>query len=514
MNTTPLVLLILDGWGHRLDPSHNPTQTVPTPTLDYLVEHYPHCLLSAAGPAVGLPKGQMGNSEVGHLHIGSGRKCPQDLVRINLEIDNHSFEKNPVFLDAIATAKEHNSAVHVIGLLSPGGVHSHQSHLFALIQMLSDAGITKNYCHALLDGRDTPPQSAMSSITQLEALYDTLQGGQIASISGRYYGMDRDKRWERTQKMFDLLTLGVSDYTANSAQEALEHAYARMENDEFVSPTHILKNSKTIVVNDNDVIVFMNFRADRARQLTDCFVDKNFPYFKREKLPRISRFITLTQYREYDCDEVKVAYAPLSMKNTLGECIANAGLSQLRLAETEKYAHVTYFLNGGKEDAFPNEHRTMIPSPKVATYDLQPEMSAYALTDMLVGAIESKQYDFIVCNYANPDMVGHTGHEQAAQIAVSVIDTCLKKIVDAIHAVHGQLCITADHGNIEMMYDEAHGQPHTAHTLNDVPFIYVGEKKLVALDHGALDDVAPTILYLLGIETPPEMTGKILLSER
>lgn len=502
----PLVLIILDGWGYREDTSHNPTRNVKTPTIDALWNNHPHLLLEASGKAVGLPDGQMGNSEVGHLHLGAGRKVPQDLVRINNEIESGAFEKNPVFLNAIKQAKDTDKAIHIIGLLSPGGVHSHENQLAALIQMIGEQGVLKNYYHALLDGRDTPPQSALKSIQKIDQLYQKLPDGQIASITGRYYGMDRDKRWDRTQKAYDLLTLGKADYTASDAQTALKDAYARGETDEFVKPT-IINNA--ITVRDGDILIFMNFRADRARQLTHAFIDPHFNGFIRQKTPLLSQLITLTEY--FENDHIHVAYPPLQIHNTLGEYVSQHGLSQLRIAETEKYAHVTYFLNGGVETPFSHEDRALIPSPQIATYDLQPEMSAIPLTDRLVEAIESQKYDLIICNYANPDMVGHTGIESAAQAAVSVIDQCLARIITALQKVNGQACITADHGNIELMYDEKHAQPHTAHTTNLVPFIYIGKPAHVTQSLGALDDVAPTVLYLLGMKPPKEMTGHVLL---
>ena len=506
----PLLLIILDGWGYRREKSHNPTQTVDTPTFDALYNDHPHMLLEASGLAVGLPDGQMGNSEVGHLHLGAGRKLPQDLVRINQDIASGDFAKNPAFLNAISLAKKNNSAIHILGLLSPGGVHSHEDQIAALIETIGQHGIQKNYFHALLDGRDTPPKSALPSIQRIDDLYKTLPGGQIVSIIGRYYGMDRDKRWDRTQKAFDLLTVGKSDFRATSAGEALQMAYMRNETDEFVIPTAITHNDQAITINDNDIVIFMNFRADRARQLTQAFTDKNFTEFKREKTPKLADYITLTQY--FDNPSIHTAYPPLSIKNTLGEYLSSLGQKQLRIAETEKYAHVTYFFNGGIEKPYPGEDRQLIASPKVATYDLQPEMSAYELTDKLISAIDSQQYDLIICNYANPDMIGHTGKEAAAEQAVHVVDNCLGKVLSALEKVGGQACITADHGNIENMYNPEHNQPHTAHTTNKVPFIYVGQPAHTTKKIGALDDVAPTLLYLLGLTPPKEMTGNILLA--
>lgn len=508
-SSKPLVLIILDGWGYREDTSHNPTRTVKTPTMDVLWNNYPHLLLHASGKAVGLPEGQMGNSEVGHLHLGAGRKVPQDLVRINDDIESGDFKKNPVFNDAIKQAKKTDKAIHIIGLLSPGGVHSHQNQIAALIQMIGEHGITKSYYHALLDGRDTPPQSASPSLQFIEQLYQHMPGGQIASVMGRYYGMDRDKRWDRIQKAYDLLTLGKADFSVSNVQAALNSAYERGETDEFVKPTVIKHNNQSITINDGDIVIFMNFRADRARQLTKAFCDTSFDGFVRTKIPHLAKLVTLTEYFEHD--HIQAAYPPLQLRNTLGEYVSQQGLSQLRIAETEKYAHVTYFINGGIEEAFAKEDRQLIPSPQIATYDLQPAMSADLLTDQLVTAIESQHHDLIICNYANPDMVGHTGVESAAQEAVSVVDHCLSRILNALKKVDGQACITADHGNIELMYDEKNAQPHTAHTTNLVPFIYVGKPAHITQAVGALDDVAPTVLYLLGLKPPKEMTGHVLL---
>lgn len=503
-----VALIILDGWGYRKELAHNPTRSVSTPTLDDLFAHYPNTLINASGKAVGLPDGQMGNSEVGHLHIGAGRKVPQDLTRINQEIQTGAFFQNLMITKPLKKAAKNNHAVHVIGLVSDGGVHSHVNHICAMIDMIHQAGIAKNYCHVICDGRDTPPQSALSFIQQIDACY-AKNAGRIASVMGRYYAMDRDKRWDRTQKAYDLLTTGQCDFTANSADNAIKNAYARGETDEFMLPTLILKNNKRVTIQDHDVIILMNFRADRARQLTSAFVDPNFTGFYREKIIHLSNCVTLTDYLDHA--KINVAYPPLTLKNTLGEFIASQGLTQLRLAETEKYAHVTYFLNGGIEAPNKNEERLLIPSPKIATYDLQPEMSAYALTDALVAAIERKKYDLIVCNYANPDMIGHTGCEKAAEKAVSVMDDCLNRVITALKKINGEALITADHGNIEIMYDEKTGQPHTAHTTNLVPLIYVGDTTKIMKKNGALDDVAPTLLSIMGLEKPSEMTGKVLL---
>ncbi len=506
----PLVLIVLDGWGESAETIHNPIRQAPTPTFDTLFKAHPHIFIQASGEAVGLPAGQMGNSEVGHLHIGAGRKVSQDLTRIRQAVDNGEFAKNPVFLAAIRQAKETNKAVHVLGLLSPGGVHSHERQIKTLIKLIGEQGIKKNYLHAILDGRDVAPRSAEDSLTAVEKLYQTLPDGKIASIVGRYYAMDRDNRWQRTEQAYDMLTNGEAKFTFESAVEALNAAYARGENDEFVKPTLIHSSTDDAVkINDGDVVIFMNFRADRARQLSHALTDTDFNNFQRKTFPKLASFVSLTEYSKRI--KAKVAFAQLPPENTLGEYLAAKGLCQLRIAETEKYAHVTYFLNGGREQAFANEDRILIPSPKVATYDLQPQMSAIELTEQLCEVIESGRYDVIVCNYANPDMVGHTGIEAAANQAVVVVDDCLKKVLLSLQKVDGEALITADHGNIETMFNPKTQQPHTAHTNNLVPLIYVGREAKFTTQDAALYDIAPTILYLLGLAVPKEMTGKNLL---
>ena len=511
MTLKPMVLIILDGFGHSESKQHNPIKAVDTPTLDYLFSDCPNLFIDASGEAVGLPQNQMGNSEVGHLHLGAGRKVPQDFTRIQNDVRKHAFSDNSCFAEIIQLAKKNNNAVHILGLLSNGGVHSHEDQINALIKMLGENHITQNYLHAILDGRDTAPKSAESSLKRIEALYQQLPGGQIASIIGRYYAMDRDQRWERTQKAYDLLTLGnISSCSKISATKSLEAAYALGETDEFIPPISILnvKNKKPIVINQNDIIIFMNFRADRARQLTRALTEPHFDFFTRQVVLKIDEFVTLTEYLENPL--IHVAYPALKIQNTLGEYLSKNNLSQLRLAETEKYAHVTYFFNGGIEAPFPNETRKLIPSPKIATYDLKPEMSAYLLTDQLIDAIQNKKYDVIICNYANPDMIGHTGNEIAAKKAISVIDECLARILKALKDTGGEALITADHGNIEKMFDEKTNQPHTAHTTNCVPLIYVGRKVEVIKKSGSLDDVAPTLLYLMGLNIPKDMTGNVL----
>jgi 2,3-bisphosphoglycerate-independent phosphoglycerate mutase len=507
----PVALIILDGWGYRENSQHNPTKNAQTPTINYLFQHYPWTLLQASGRAVGLPDGQIGNSEVGHLHIGAGREVPQDLTRISDSVANGDFKHNPVLLSAIQYAKINQSRVHILGLLSPGGVHSHESHILGLIELLHQQGISQQYLHAFLDGRDVPPRSAEKSLEAAENLYHQLGGGRVASLIGRYFAMDRDNRWDRIQIAYDLLTSGIAKFNAKTAVEGLRAAYARNENDEFVQATLICPEGSTpVTIQDKDVVIFMNFRADRARQLCFALTDPEFNAFQRKYFPQIGFFVTLTEYSQNL--QSQVAYPPLSLKNTLGEFLAKQGLRQLRIAETEKYAHVTYFLNGGNEVPFPQEERILIPSPKVPTYDLKPAMSAVELTDRLVEVILKGAYDVIICNYANPDMVGHTGVEAAANEAVEVIDQCLQRIYESLKTQGGEMLITADHGNVEEMYDEKHHQPHTAHTTNLVPFLYVGRKaKWRHISNPSLMDVAPTLLYLLGLTPPVEMKGKNLL---
>ncbi len=506
----PIALIILDGWGHRDQVDHNPICSTATPTFDHLLKTCPNILIDASGEAVGLPKGQMGNSEVGHLHIGAGRKIPQDLTRIDEAIQSGEFERNIVLLNAIETAKKTNRAIHILGLLSPGGVHSHENQILALIKLIGKQGLTQNYFHAILDGRDTPPKSAEASIEKITAAYRQLPGGKIASIIGRYYAMDRDHRWQRIKQAYDLITQGLASTHANSAKAALEMAYARGETDEFVKASAIYNDDeKPITINDDDVVIFMNFRADRARQITHALTESDFNGFKRLVFPQLADFVTLTHYANNI--KAQVAFSPMLLQNTLGEYLSAHGLKQLRIAETEKYAHVTYFINGGYEYPYPNEERILIPSPKVATYDLQPQMSAIELTDALIEAIANQSFDVIICNFANPDMVGHTGVEKAAEEAVGIIDQCMKRIIHSLKQVGGEALITADHGNIETMYNNKAGQPHTAHTTNQVPLIYYGRDAHFVKQNGALDDIAPTLLRLMDIEIPKQMTGQPLI---
>lgn len=502
----PLVLIILDGWGYREATEANAIAAAHKPTWSKLWNNYPHTLISGSGRCVGLPDGQMGNSEVGHLNMGAGRIVHQDLTRIDAAIESGEFFQNPIFVSALEQAKKTNKAVHVLSLLSPGGVHSHENHLHAFIKLAKQQNISSLYIHPFLDGRDTPPQSALSSLEALDAHCQKLQCGKIVSIIGRYYAMDRDKRWERIHKAYDLIVSGNAAYHAETAATGLKMAYARGETDEFVQATSI---GSPVTINDGDIVIFMNFRADRAREITQTLIDLDFSGFERKPWPKLGSFVCLS---EYDAKfRAKVAYPPESLENILSEYLSQLNLKQLRIAETEKYAHVTFFFNGGVEHPYPGEDRILIPSPKVATYDLQPEMSAFPLTDKLCHEIEAGKYDVIICNFANPDMVGHTGNFAAAVKAIEAVDKCLEKIFFSLKKVGGELIITADHGNAEQMFDYQTNQPHTAHTSDPVPFIYVGRAATIVKEDGKLSDIAPTMLYLLGLPQPREMTGKPLL---
>ncbi|HLB41438.1 MAG TPA: 2,3-bisphosphoglycerate-independent phosphoglycerate mutase [Gammaproteobacteria bacterium] len=506
----PLVLIILDGWGYREDPTFNAIANAHKPNWDDLWQHYPHTLLAGSGCSVGLPEGQMGNSEVGHLTMGSGRIIYQELTRINQSIENGEFFTNSVLVAALTQAKNTDKAVHIMGLLSPGGVHSHEKHILAIIQLAAELHLPNVYLHAFLDGRDTPPRSAMKSLEYLNNYCHELACGQIVSIIGRYYAMDRDKRWERIQQAYDLLVLGKADYYASSAMEALALAYARCESDEFVKASSIhSQDTLPITVNDGDIVIFANFRSDRAREITQAFTDAKFDRFKREKWPQLNQFICLSEYDKRF--HLLVVFPPLLLQHILAECVSRAGLKQLRIAETEKYAHVTFFFNGGIERPYPGENRILIPSLNIPTYDLQPEMSARDITERLIQEIRTNQYDLIICNFANPDMVGHTGDFKAAIKAIEIIDDCLGKLIKAVQQVGGEILVTADHGNAEQLFDFTTNQPHTAHTNEPVPFLYCGRKANILKKNGNLTDIAPTILYLMGLPQPKEMTGQRLI---
>ncbi len=506
----PVALVVLDGWGYSENTSHNAIHSARTPVWDRLWSERPHTLIRASGAEVGLPGGQMGNSEVGHLNLGAGRVVYQEYTRVSRAIKTGSFFTNATLTDAVDEAIANDKAVHILGLLSPGGVHSHEEHIHAMVELALKRGARHVYLHAFLDGRDTPPKSAAASLRLMEAKFEELGGGRIASIVGRYYAMDRDHRWPRIQAAYDLITGCKADYEAPDALSALELAYERGETDEFVKPTRILPaGARPGCVADGDVVIFMNYRSDRARQITRPFVEADFDCFERQVKPALGRFVSLT---EYSADfDVPVAFPPERMRNVLGEYVATLGMRQLRIAETEKYAHVTFFFNGGREEPFEWEDRVLVPSPNVATYDQQPEMNAPLLTDKLVEAIESDRYDLIVCNYANPDMVGHTGNLEATVKAIECLDSCVGRVVEAMVRAGGELLITADHGNAEQMLGEDTGQPHTAHTTNLVPLIYLGSREGRLAPNGALADIAPTMLELLGLQKPTEMSGHSLI---
>jgi len=505
---SPLALIILDGWGYRENPHFNAIALAKKPTWDYLWKHYPHTLISGSGRCVGLPEGQMGNSEVGHLTMGAGRLVQQDLTRIDDAIQNGQFFSHPLLLETFKRARETNKAVHILGLLSPGGVHSEEKQIHALIKYAAQQRVQQVYIHAFLDGRDTPPRSAEASLRALMEHCQQVQCGKIASLIGRYYAMDRDNRWERVAKAYQLIVQGKADYEAPTPLAGLQAAYDRGENDEFIKSTCIHSPSEpAITMKEGDTVIFMNFRADRARELTRALIETNFQGFAREVWPKL-HLLTLTQYDA--TFKVPVIFTPTQLNNNLGEYISQLGLRQLRIAETEKYAHVTFFFNGGIEQPYPGEERILIPSPKVATYDLKPEMSAHELADRLVAEIKRQAHEVIICNFANPDMVGHTGNLPATIKAIETIDQCLGKIIAALKEVGGEALITADHGNAEMLFDETTQQPHTAHTIELVPLLYVGRLANI-LKNGKLSDIAPTLLYLLDIDQPPEMTGKPLL---
>lgn len=505
----PLLLLILDGFGWNESGLNNAIAMADTPCWDSLQKKYPLTLLDCSGKVVGLPDEQMGNSEVGHLHIGSGRYLPQDLSRVNEAIADGHFFTNPILCGAVDDALDKGKALHIMGLLSPGGIHSHIRQIEAMVELAAKRGLKKIFVHAFLDGRDVPPKSAADDILRMEAKFAELGAGRFASIVGRFYAMDRDNRWERVERAYNLIVKGTAEFQAGTAEQGLEMAYKRGETDEFVAATAILgENKAPIVLDPEDSVVFMNFRADRAREISRALTEEGFSEFERNQSHHKGYFATLTEYSSNF--DFPVAYPPFDVKNGLGEVLSDHGLTQLRLAETEKYAHVTFFLNGGGDQPFPGEDRILVPSPKVKTYDMQPEMSAPEVTDRLVESITGGKYDVIICNYANCDMVGHTGNLEAAIQAVQAIDGSLKRIIDALQSVGGQMLMTADHGNIEKMVDEETGQPHTAHTTNPVPLIYFGGSRML-LEGGNLSDLAPTMLDILGIDQPDEMTGRSLL---
>ncbi len=509
-----VLLIVLDGWGINTHKEGNAIAAAKAPFYRSLIENYPHTELQASGEAVGLPEGQMGNSEVGHLNLGAGRIVYQDSTRISKAIKDGDFFQNSALLAAMDAVKESGANLHLMGLLSDGGVHSRMDHIFALFDLAKARGVNGNkvFFHAFLDGRDTPPSSAVQFIKQLEDRLAAIGLGKIATVSGRYYAMDRDKRWERVQKAYEALVMaeGIRKY---SAVEAVEQSYEHDRTDEFMLPAVLLDtktNKPLATIGSGDAVIFCNFRSDRAREITRALTDQEFQSFKRRVVPKLSTFVCLTTYDE--TFELPVAFGPVKLLNILGKVLSERGIRQLRIAETEKYAHVTFFFNGGEETPFPLEDRILIPSPRdVATYDKKPEMSAREITDKLVEHINSRQYGFILVNYANPDMVGHTGIVEAAVKAVETLDECLERLLRAAHEEGMTALITADHGNIEIMFDPSTGQPHTAHTTDPVPFILV-KKDMKVRTAGILADVAPTVLDLMEIEVPREMTGKSLIA--
>ena len=500
----PVALIILDGFGCNPSDYGNAITAAKTPNLDKIFSTCPNTKIGASGMDVGLPDGQMGNSEVGHTNIGAGRIVYQELTRITKSIKDGDFFDNEAFANAVANCKKNNSALHMIGLLSDGGVHSHIEHLFGLLELAKKAGLTKVYVHCFMDGRDVPPTSGKSFIEQLEAKMKEIGIGKIASVMGRYYAMDRDNRWDRVEKGYSAMVLGEGNYNEN-AVEIMENSYAEKVTDEFIVPTVCCKDGR---ISTNDSVIFFNFRPDRAREITRTFVDDNFSGFARKNGFFPLYYVCMTQY-DVTMPNVDVAFKPTSLTNTFGEYISKNGLSQLRIAETEKYAHVTFFFNGGVEAPFENEDRALINSPKVATYDLQPEMSAYLVADEAVSRINSGKYDVIILNYANCDMVGHTGVFEAAVKAVEAVDTCVGKTVDAILAQGGVALITADHGNADKMYEDD-GSPFTAHTTNLVPLVVVG-MDCELREGGVLADLSPTMLKILELPQPKEMTGTSII---
>ncbi|MEM9101244.1 MAG: 2,3-bisphosphoglycerate-independent phosphoglycerate mutase [Pseudomonadota bacterium] len=508
MRKKPLTLLILDGWGNRVETTNNAIALADTPCWDHLMTSAQHTAIATSGESVGLPDGQMGNSEVGHMNIGAGRIVYQDYTRISKAVKESTLRSNMALKTQFEQLASQQKALHIIGLVSPGGVHSHEDHIIGAIEMAVACGVQSLYLHAILDGRDMPPQSAQPSLEKMEALFSKLGVGKIATLSGRYYAMDRDNRWDRVALAFNAIVHAHSENSAPNALEGLAVAYENQQTDEFIKPC-VLKAYQNLGLQKDDGILFMNFRADRARQLSHALSDRVFDGFDRGAFSGTKNFVALTQY-DTELD-VEVAFPPQSLENTLGAVLEQHQLTQLRIAETEKYAHVTFFFNGGVEEPHINEHRELIPSPQVATYDLQPEMNAAKVADTIVEHIQQQHFDVIICNFANPDMVGHTGKLDATIKAIETIDTCLEQIIKATKEADGECLITADHGNAELMVCAETGQPHTSHTTGDVPFVYVGQRATIVNNQGKLSDIAPTILHLLNIPQPQEMTGTSIL---
>lgn len=514
MSKKPTVLMILDGYGLNDLEQANAVKEANTPVMDKLMAEYPFVKGYASGLDVGLPDGQMGNSEVGHLNMGAGRIVYQELTRITKEIKDGTFFENEAFLAAIENCKKNDSALHLFGLLSDGGVHSHNTHLYGLLELAKKAGLSKVYVHGFLDGRDTAPTSGKGFVEAAEAKMKEIGVGKMASVMGRYYVMDRDNRWDRVEKAYKALTLGEGN-TATSAAQAVQTSYDNGENDEFVVPTCVVEDGKPVAtIQNKDSVIFFNFRPDRAREITHAFCDDTFSGFERENGRLDLTFVCFTEYDAHIPNKL-VAFHKVAITNTFGEFLSKNGKTQLRTAETEKYAHVTFFFNGGKEEPYEGEERILVNSPKVATYDLQPEMSAFEVADKLSEAIKSLKYDVIIVNFANPDMVGHTGIEAAAIKAVEVVDKCVGITLDALLSVDGQMFICADHGNVEQLVDYVTGAPFTAHTVNPVPFILVNyDKEYTLREGGCLADIAPTLIEMMGMEQPAEMTGKSLLVKK
>ena len=506
MSKKPVVLLILDGWGHREETADNAVALANVPNWRQLLATRPHTLIHTEGKWVGLPDGQMGNSEVGHMNLGAGRIVYQDLTRVDAAIEDSTFNANAALLQAMSAVKTSGGCLHLMGLLSPGGVHSHERHLFALLRLARAQGVSQVAVHAFLDGRDTPPRSALASLKRLDEVLAEVGNARLASVSGRYFAMDRDQRWDRVERAYRAMVEAEAEFTAATGVEALAAAYQRDENDEFVAPTVIAGAEP---MRDGDAVIFFNFRADRARQLAASFTVPTFDGFA----VRRPQLVNFTGLAEYSADlPAAVAFGADNLPNTLGQVLADRGMTQLRIAETEKYAHVTFFFSGGRETPYAGEERVLIPSPKVATYDLQPEMSCPEVTSKLTAAIRSCEFDVCICNIANPDMVGHTGMLNAAIQAAEAVDVAIGAVVAAVESVGGSLLITADHGNLELMRDQVTGQPHTAHTVGPVPLVYVGPRAATLRSEGALRDVAPTVLDLLGVPKPAEMSGASLLA--
>lgn len=511
MSKKPVVLMILDGYGLNDNCDHNAVCEGKTPVMDQLMSQCPFVKGNASGMAVGLPEGQMGNSEVGHLNMGAGRIVYQELTRITKSIMDGDFFQVPAFLEAVENCRKNNSALHLFGLVSDGGVHSHNTHIYGLLELAKRHGLDKVYVHCFLDGRDTPPASGKDFVAQLEAKMAEIGVGKVATVMGRYYAMDRDKNWDRVKLAYDAMTKGEGN-TADSATGAIQNSYDNDKNDEFVMPTVVVEDGRPVgTIQDHDSIIFYNFRPDRAREITRAFCDDTFDGFERAKRLDLV-YVCFTDYDETIGNKL-VAFHKESITNTFGEFLAANGKTQARIAETEKYAHVTFFFNGGIEEPNKGEDRVLVPSPKeVATYDLKPEMSAPAVCDKLVEAIKSDKYDVIIINFANPDMVGHTGVEDAAIKAIETVDACVGRAVDAIKEVNGVMFICADHGNAEQLVDYETGEPFTAHTTNPVPFILVNADPSCKLrEGGCLADIAPTLIELMGLEQPKEMTGKSLI---